>query len=127
MISWDFNKKENVLEVTYLGEITIKEFMEYGNFIMKNEKLPRNLKILTDARDTIFGTNFLEEENILKLKEAMKKYLEPYTFITVALIHYTPKETAISEIFKYHYKFDNYIQKVFSTKEAALVWLKKNY
>ena len=127
MISRDFNLRDNILEVTYLGEITIKQFIEYGNAIMKDKKLPRNLKILTDARNTTFDISYFKKENQLKLKEGMEKYLKHFTFISVALIHSTPKETAISEIFKDNFKFDNYTQKVFSTKEAALNWLKNNF
>ena len=49
MIEYEFNKKLNILEVIYEGEITLKDLLNYGNTLYEDSSLPRDLRVLTDV------------------------------------------------------------------------------
>ena len=123
MISWNFNKENGILEVTYSGHISIEEFINYGNTLKKDNSLPRVLKILTNAQNANYDIKKTEEKNQLIMKESLKQQLKAYTFVKNAVIHKKPVETAISYTFKEIFSFENYSQKTFYTQEAALRWL----
>ena len=122
MINHKYNTDTNILEVVYSGRITNKDLENFGEYIMNEKQLPRNLNILTDAGKAIYD---LERINFRKMVKDMEKHLQPYIFVKNALIHEKPNETAVSMIFERNSLFSNYKQKIFCTKKAALNWLKE--
>lgn len=122
MIKCDFNDELQVLEVIYEGDISADEILEHARFIAENKNLPRKLNILTDARNAHYKFKPKETRQILKfLKQSVKKY----EFIKDAFIHKAPRETAYSMTIEFNQQHPNYEHKVFSTKQAALIWLQE--
>lgn len=122
MVNWKYNKATNILEVTYSQKISPEDITTLKNYIRDNNNLPKRINILTDARTAEY-----EMKNIdLKELSSMIRYnIRPDVYIKNAFIHSKPVETAISTIIEMNINFDNYQQKVFSTKKAAISWLKQ--
>ena len=120
MINIHFNSETNILEVTYLGKISIEQLLEYGSEIRNNKTYPRNLKVFTDATKADYT---IEEKNIPGLLENLEKDVENYHTVKSAMLHSSPKETAISMILEFEEKIPNYTHRIFSTREAAMQWL----
>jgi hypothetical protein len=53
MIEYKFNEELQILEVRYEGSIRISDLMKYGNSVFTDESLPRDLRILTDAKKRV--------------------------------------------------------------------------
>ena len=120
MIKHQFNEKLQILEVTYLGELSAEEILKFSTYVSTNIELPRKLKILTDATNATYNFN---HDTVEKLMSNLKRNLENYQLIMDAFIHSKPKETAFSQLFEIERAYTNYVHKVFATKEAALNWL----
>jgi hypothetical protein len=120
MIEYYLNSETQILEVTYKDDICIKDLLEYGEMIKKNRTYPRNLKILTDAT---FAKYILEPTDVNLMLKALKEQIQPYESVKSAVFHNKPRETAISHLVNLWGPIPNYQHKVFSTKEAALLWL----
>ncbi len=120
MIYSEFNKEEGILEVNYKGNITLEDLLEHGTFITSDSSLPRDLKILTDAR----GANYqfgLDKMNTLI--EALRNNLKYYNSIKNAFVYSSPVETAYSVYLGSNKKLEKYYHAVFSSVEEAKSWL----
>lgn len=122
MINWQFNKEIDILEVHYEEIITLTEINEFVSKISMDKKLPRNLKILTDATKAKYN---IQSHEIDELKQTLRKQLNSYEYIKAAFIHNNPKETALSILLQKSLQNINYYHKVFSTYSAAIKWLTK--
>ena len=120
MITFDYNNDLQILEVQYIGEIHLKDMMDYGEMIRNSEVLPRNLKILTDATKAEYKFTVAELKIVL---QAMEEQIKPYNSVKTAVIQQKPRETAISFLVDGNEPIQNYQHKVFSTRKAALHWL----
>ena len=120
MISTKFNQQTGILETKYLGDITLKEIVDYINATKINSVYPRNLRILTDASQAnmLFGHNDIET-----IVNANNESLKNYDCIIDALIVNQPTETALSVFFKLLSENEKYKAKVFSTNKGAILWL----
>ena len=121
MIKYTFNEDLQILDVKYEGAINTEDILNHVRFISENNTLPRKLKILTDARNVNYN---ISPGSIPELTKALKQNLTRYEFIMDAFLHSKPKETAYSLLLEVEQKYNNYSHKVFTTKEAALEWLK---
>lgn len=120
MITYRFNKETQILEVSYTGNILPEEIISYNEFIAENKNLPRELKVLVDARTASYQ---FSTKTIEILKVLVKQFMQNYKFMKVALVHSKPLETAFSQIIEDKQQPKNYFHHTFSTKEAALDWL----
>ena len=120
MIKHTYNKDIQVLEVIYEGHINSDEIIRHTKYIATNKELPRNLKIITDARNAIYD---FDDDTVSQLKSFLKVSTKNYITIKDAFLHKKPKETAYSILMESETGFDNYFHKVFYTREAALKWL----
>lgn len=120
MISKKFNQQTGILETKYLGDITLKEIVDYINATKINSVYPRDLRILTDASQAnmLFGHNDIET-----IVNANNESLKNYDCIIGALIVNQPAETALSVFFKLLSENEKYKAKVFSTNKGAILWL----
>lgn len=124
MVSKEFNKTTGILAATYKGNVTLKEIVDYIIATKENNSYPRSLKILTDAAEA--NMNF-SAKDLSVIAEENYKSLEKYDHITDAIILTSPKETALSMLYKELVKTNKYKFKVFSTKDAAIRWLELNH
>ncbi len=123
MIVSEFNSETGILESKFIGEVYLKEIIDYIISTKENNSYPRLLKIITDANHANFNFSINDLEEIIIENE---KSLEKYDGIIDAIIVDNPKNTAISMFYKELKINDKYKFEIFSTKEAALDWL-KNY
>ena len=121
MIKYSFNKDIQVLEVIYHGEIRVEDIISHAQFVSENKELPRKLNILTDSRNAQYSFSLNEGKKLIKL---LKQSLRNYEFIKDAFLHSSPRETAFSTLLEIEQQYTNYAHKIFSTREAALEWLK---
>jgi len=121
MITKQFNHNSNILEVTYSGEIDIKQILNYQLEINLDTSFPRDLMILTDATNSKIILSTKEVDEIaLAIEDLMKKY----SLIKNAFLTDSPLPTALSTLYKLSVtSFPTYQFDVFSTKKAALKFL----
>jgi hypothetical protein len=120
MIKYKFNEELQILEVRYEGSIRISDLMEYGNSVFTDESLPRDLRILTDAKNASY---ILLPEEIPQVIKMTLKHIKPYNKVKAAFIQSKPIETALSLLLELEFKSGKYKHSVFSTRQAALHWL----
>lgn len=120
MISSKFNPQTGILETQYIGDVSLKEIIDYIEATKNNYSYPRDLKILTDAcqANMIFG-----HKDIEAIVNANNESLKNYNFIADALIIDKPIETALTAFFKLLAENKKYTPMIFSTHEAANRWL----
>jgi len=120
MIETNFNLTTGILETSFEQNVELKEITNYIQSTKLNKSYPRVLKIMTDARDANFSISIDDLEIIM---EENKKSLEQYDKIIDAIIVNTPEITAISMLYKEFEDNEKYFFNIFSTKEAAHIWL----
>jgi len=123
MLEKKFNTSTNILETTFKGNVTLIEIVNYIRATKNNIQYPRVLKILTDARNSLFNFS-IEDLNIIM--EENYKSLENYDFIIDAIVVDNPKNTVLSMLYLELVKTNKYKFEVFSTKSAALNWLNQH-
>jgi hypothetical protein len=125
MITTSFNQKEKRLEVKYIGEITAEEIIDFiVNEVGENIELPRDLKILSDARLARF--NFSTDQ-VARITECMQQYIPKFQCVCDAFVTQTALETGLTMVYGQSMsKVINHYLEVFSTKSAALAWLDKH-
>ncbi len=120
MIGMTFNETHGIVEVIYKGTIEIDDLINFGKALNKNEHLPRQLIMLTDAREAKYNFTIKEIPIIIK---SMQENTKRFEFVKAAFIQIKPKETAMSTVLENKTKTSNYYHKIFYTKESALKWL----
>ncbi|MFN8257538.1 MAG: STAS/SEC14 domain-containing protein [Bacteroidales bacterium] len=120
MINIKFNKELKILEVEFTGDISLKELIDYGEKIRISNDLPRELKILTDARESVYK---ISHNDLRVVVMELKKQIKPYKSVKTAVIQTKPVETALSMLVNWEGQIDGYEHQVFATRHAALNWL----
>ena len=123
MVIAEFNPQTGILDSKFVGDVAIKEIIDYIIATKKNESYPRVLKILTDASKA--NMHFLPDD-LVKIVEENNKSIEKYDYIIDAIVLSSPKETALSILYQELAKNKKYKFQVFSTREAAAKWLTNN-
>jgi hypothetical protein len=86
-----------------------------------DSNLPKQLKIITDARNAIF--EFMPED-IDALANSVEKYMGKFVHIKEALIQSDPFVTALTVLYQLKLsKLENFEYQIFSTIEAATDWI----
>ena len=120
MIARTFNEQLNILEVIYNGQISYDELIEFGESFAKNKHLPRNLKMITDARKAEYT---FSADKVSEIATHIEIHLKDYVHVKAAFVQTKPNETALSMVLENENKTNKYIHKVFCTRESALEWL----
>ena len=124
MIKYEFNKLTGIVETTFEEEVSIKDVIEYILSLREDKTLPKKLKIFTDASKGKF-TEDVTPKDLEKLIEENAISLSQRDFIYDAFVVSSSFEMALSMLYQELIEIQNYKVGVFSTKEAALNWLKK--
>ena len=99
--------------------------IDYIDQVNKRYRHLKKIYILDDTRDSVHRFN--HHEDFRKMIEALKKHMQNFEQVKVAVVVDKPDITALSDIHKMmtnnikNYHFQN-----FSTMEAAVYWLKMN-
>lgn len=120
MIRFKYNQELEMLEVTYSGQITLQELIDFGEQVYKDSSLPRNLKILTDVTKANYE---ISPDELSELKRNLEKHISTFDSVKAAYVHSKPKETAYAYIISEENTIPNYERNVFSSVQAARSWL----
>ena len=123
MLSFKFDRNENILFVEESGSVSFNEKQEYIQEVLNILNNSKKLKILQDSREAIL--NFSIEKIEIIRNKIVERLNDNNTMLIQAVIYDSGIETAYSIIYEKMNLPKNYIHKVFSTKEAALQWLNK--
>lgn len=121
MITLDFNTDSKILTNTLTGTIGIAEVLDMYHRVEKHPSLPTNLKIIIDSQKARY--TFTEKE-LQEIANAIQHLLTKFDSIQEAIIQSSPYETAMAVLYEQMVDFKNFRFKAFSTREAALKWLK---
>ncbi len=124
MVVAKFNDQTGLLDSNFMGEVTLKEVIDYIIATKENKSYPRKLKILTDATNSNMNFN---AGDLLAIVNENNKSLENYQYIIDAIVIESPKETALSILYQEIAKNPKYKFRTFSTREAAYEWLTDAY
>tara|TARA_R110000868_G_scaffold72314_8_gene210962 strand:- start:208 stop:579 length:372 start_codon:yes stop_codon:yes gene_type:complete len=120
MVISKFNEQTKILESHFKNNIHLKDVLDYIIATKENTSYPRTLKILTNAKHASFKFSFNDLNAIISENN---KSLEKYDAIIDAIIIDSPETAALTVLYQELAKNKKYHFDVFSTEEAALIWL----
>jgi hypothetical protein len=123
MVQRIFHEADGILYVNMEGTISLIDMFDGVDFLVKERNLPRELKILESAEKVKVT---FDENDISLIVDNFEKSMGSYESIRHAVIHSDPTNTAYTIIASNMIKNCNYHLMVFSTIEAAKLWLNKN-
>ncbi len=109
-----------ILEVHYEGNLEFSAYAAYIQAIAENKKLPRKLKILTDARTANYT---FAHDDIYRISDLLMAFIHNYEYVIIAMVHARPAETAASMLFNRDSTSLKFRHEIFNTRQAALNWL----
>jgi len=121
MINPTFNKQSNILETKFKSDIYAKDILDYIIAFKDNTSYPRKLKGIIDARDAAFKFSF---RDLRSFNDAKTESLKSYDIVIFAILINSPATAAISTLYEAIANNEKYKFKVFSTEEAAIIWIK---
>ncbi len=101
--------------------ITFEDMLASLDFLQKSDHLPRELRVLEDARGTKADFQISDLNNLV---EKIKETAESFESIRHAVIHDSAKNTAFTMFVERLANTKNVAYKVFSTLKAAETWLR---
>jgi len=124
MIHVYYNKETDILETQFEGKIGIGEMFDYIVSVRENESLPQKLKIYSNASNAKFEGK-VNRKDLVRFLAENKTTLSQKEFIYDAFVVSSAFEMALGMLYRELNKIKNYKFEVFSTKEAAINWLKR--
>ncbi len=122
MITYKFNNKTGIVESIIKGENKIIDFTEYLISLSEDKQLPDILKIYSNGSEGYFSKD-VKPDDMYNIADAIVELLKSHKKVYTAFVISTSIETAMAELYKDFSSAENYMFKVFSTKEAAIHWL----
>jgi len=120
MISYTFD--QNILFVTFIGTIKLEDIINYLKEFDKLDFLSENLLLLYDLTNADINIAPTEIKIISQIAD-VSTY--GYNSTRTAFLVGNPKITAYSTLFSNLAENSKTQRKIFSTKEAALKWVKQ--
>ncbi|MDG1729604.1 MAG: hypothetical protein P8K68_07275 [Algibacter sp.] len=121
MITLTFNEHLDLLKTKFKADIYAKDILDYIIAFKNNTTYPRKLKGIIDARDSSFKFSF---RDLKSFNDAKTESLKSYDIVIFAILINSPATAAISTLYEAIANNEKYKFKVFSTEEAALIWVK---
>lgn len=127
MINYEYDKEQKVVFVKFSGAIEYREYWNYLYHLLEEKDLPPKLKVLQDFQEGFYDFDY-DEAMVSKDTEAfIEKLSDSCRRVRIAFIHNKPKETAISMITQARSLTSEELDvSVFSSRGAAIFWLKEN-
>lgn len=122
MIYAEFDQQSGLLKTKFSGVITAEEIAGYVVANNQNKSYPRNLKILSDAREAEFA---FKAKELVKIKHEIFESVKVFEKVSDTFVIDKPLETALSLAYMELARIPGYHFMVFSTLEGAHAWLKK--
>lgn len=120
MISYRLDTETNILETKFEGDIDAQSMIYYISSFDNNPDMPRSIKCIATATNANFKFKTKDLKAFNKIKN---KILPQYEMAMVATIINSPVAAALSTMYSIIANNKDYKFKVFSTREAAMIWL----
>ncbi len=121
MLHFNYYKKANFLETKILGDIDISDIEKHYRYISSICKKHKILRVLIDCRKCRIN---VQPNDLDQLKPLLLDLTNKLVYLREAILVDLPQSTVIATIFEDKYEgIPNYSFKVFSTEEAATLWL----
>jgi hypothetical protein len=118
--NWSLHPEEKLITITHHGLLTSEHLIENLHKLKENHSLPRNLKVLQDAREAHFMFDISHMQQIVAEFTLMAQAFE---HIRWADVHSSPKTTAYSYLFANSLPHTGDAYRLFSSPEEAMNWL----
>lgn len=122
MINYSLNK-DNILYVTFSEKVTVEDIKNYLLEFEKIDNMPQYLLSLYDLRSCEL---VIENKDIAIISELTDYFTRKFQKVRTAFLVDKPNLTAYSILFSEELVPKRTKREVFSTEEAALIWLKSN-
>jgi len=117
-----FQMDTGIMEIQQTGIVNLDTIRLHYQEIMTVKMLPNHLKILIDCSKAQFDMDISE---IVKIAGYLKHAMTVCAQLSEAIVVNQPYETAVTTLYyDTHSGLPNYQFQVFSTREAAIEWLK---
>ena len=113
-------KESGVFYVTFSGDVSKDNVMDYLDDFEKIGNLPKNLLTFYDLRE---ANMFVKYSDILAISRKAKKVTNSYETVKTAFIVDSPGLTAYVMLYIMQSVRTKSVRKVFSTTDAAYKWL----
>lgn len=116
-----FDEKNEIIYLWINGEIDLNEMLKLQDIILDTKNLPSTLRILEISTRAI---SLLSVNDVELALNAMNEKTKRFKFVKHAVIQDSPINTAHTILAELYADRRYYAVKVFSTEEAAKIWLK---
>lgn len=120
MIKSAFNRNNNILETEFKNDIDAVDVLLYLQEFEHNSAYPRKLKTLVTATNADFKFSLKDLKSFNQVKN---QSLKQYELVVSAIIISNSVTAALSTMYSTLANNKKYKFKVFSSREAALMWL----
>jgi len=120
MILADFNPQIGIFEYKLEGDLTLDDM---ANYSIENEGRVFSRKVLR-LFDATKATMKFSHEDLSILVDLNYKSIEKFDYVYDAIVLTSPRETALSILYKDLANTNKNRIQVYSTREAAIKWLK---
>ena len=123
MISISYKQEDGLIYVKRSGVIRITDLVDYFIKVDQDFRSHKRLYILDDARES--ESQFNHREDLTLLTEVLKERIPHFDRVFAALVTDSPDTTALSDLYRVMTeKIHRYYFRMFSSTEAAKLWLK---
>ncbi len=121
MLQNTYYRKANLIELKAKGDISLHDIMMHYTYLQSISDKHEFLRVLIDTRGSKIG---IVPDDLDLVLPVLLKTTQKLSFLKEAIIVDIPQSTVIATIFKDKYSsVNNFIYKVFSTEDAARLWL----
>jgi hypothetical protein len=121
MITDPANLIEDIVLTEMSDDINICDLQLWLSKLATERISHKHLKVLVDAKTASYT---FDENEIIKLKSNFVNLCAKFQSVTIAIVHETPNETALSIIIEQRMNIENYSQRIFSEMATAMNWLR---
>jgi hypothetical protein len=117
-----FQIEKDFVRIWFIGSIRVEAINKLISDLVHKEDLPSDIKVLIDSRRAKYET---KPDDLPLIIKKLKVHNDKFKSIKLTIIQQNPYETAILMIMQELLKgIDNIYFKIFSTEQAAVLWLK---
>jgi len=120
-MDYTMNPTTGIFIADKTGILTLEGIMAHYVELQVNTSLPNTLKVLIDCRKARFDVDI---NKLASLESHVRESVKRFQYLREAILVDKPYETVVATLFlKIHASLPNYSFRVFSTQEAAQLWL----
>ena len=122
MITYSIGE-DGIFYVKFAGPTSYAEIKDYLLKFKEITGLPEKIRLLYDFTEGIID---LAEDDLVNIAQLADKATVRYTTVRTAFLVNKPDTTAFTYMFSQFRKSNRAVRRIFSTRHAAMNWLKSN-